>query len=304
MQNPINSALNVLGRIRRRIFSPVRAEDPVGRVRDFKTSYWQSQASANVFMDKSNAGKAPDAAIMDGVVNEFFLAHCAPGSRVLDLGCGHGIVSRFLARHGLRVTACDISSAMLEALAPDARELGIEIRRGDAHQVPAKDGEFDAVTARMFVGHFPDWPDIVREMARCCRPGGRILFDFTSKENADFGRVHGRHSCSFSTSPELNGKGTHPGCYFAEVDRDALEQVCARLGLRLIERAPTTFFIDNRLMGPCLGTDRFQAYQNRAIEFFGDPKVREFVIWFEQTVVQHMPPWMTYYNCVALEKPA
>lgn len=304
MQNPIRSAFSVLGRIRRRFFSPVHKEDPVRRVRDFKTNYWQNEASANVFMDKSDGFKAPDAAIMDAVVNEFFLAHCSPGSRVLDLGCGNGIVSRFLARHGLRVTACDISTAMLEALAADARELGIEIRCGDAHQVPAKDGEFDAVTARMFLGHFPDWPDIVREMARCCRSGGRILFDLTSKENAAFGRLHGRHCCSFVTSPDLIGEETHPGCYFAEVDKEALERVCARFGLRLIERAPTTFFIDNRLMGPCLGTERFQAYQDRMLEYFKDPRVREFIIWFEKTVVQHLPTWATYYNCVALEKVA
>lgn len=250
------------------------------------------------FVQANDAETSAAAAIMDAVVNEFFLKHCPPHSKVLDLGSGHGIVSAFLARHGHAVTACDVSEPMLKVLAEKCAGLDISIRHGDAHKIPAANGEFDVVVARMFLGHFPDWPDILCEMARCCRSGGQITFDFTNKENAEFGRRHGRYSCTFGTSPKEND----PSRYFAEVDQGALEKVCARLGLRIIERAPITFFLHNRLIGHCLGAESYQAYQDRTLEFLRDPKVREFVIWFEQTVVQHLPAWATYYNCVALEK--
>jgi ubiquinone/menaquinone biosynthesis C-methylase UbiE len=281
---------------RRRLLGLVQKEPAVT---EFKTAFWQSETGAQSFQKGSDGNEVPTAAIMDAVVNGFFLEHCPKHSKVLDVGSGHGIVSIFLAKHGHSVTACDVSEPLLKTLAQNGAGLSIQIRKGDAHKIPATDGEFDVIVARMFLGHFPDWPDILKEMARCCRPGGKLLIHFTSKENADVGKNSGRHDCKFVDSPDPS----QPGGYCAAAHELEIQKACAQSGLKILSRAPNTFFLHNRLIGHALGLERYQAYQHQALEFFKDDKIREFVIWFEQSVTQHMPVWFSYYNVLVLEKP-
>ncbi len=272
------------------------------KVKDFKTNFWQSESGAASFIKGSDITTIPGAAMMDAVVNGFFLEHCPKNSKVLDVGSGHGIVSKFLAEHGHSVTACDISEVLLKALEENSKGLNIDIRRGDAHNIPAKDGEFDVVVARMFLGHFPDWPEVLKEMARCCRRGGKLLIHFTSSENADFGRKFGGQDCGFADSPDLSNRAVNPGNYFAAASLSQLQKASARAGLRLVERAPNTFFLHNRLIGHSLGSERYETYQREMAEKLKDEALRDFAIWFEQTVVRHMPVWISYYNVVVLEK--
>jgi ubiquinone/menaquinone biosynthesis C-methylase UbiE len=277
---------------------------PRKSVANLKTNFWQTPEGVKVFMKGSDATQEPSAAVMNAVLNEFFLGHCPPGAKVLDLGSGHGIVSLFLAQHGMKVTACDISQLLLDELRKKKADLEIEIRQGDAHQIPAADGEFDVVVSRMFLGHFSDWPKIVSEMARCCRIGGKLLVHFTSHENDDFGKQFGGANCKFATSPELGLLRADPFRYFAEADEAQIRKVAADNSLRIVARAPNTFFFDNHLIGRSLGAARFEEYEREFANWLADPKVRDFVIWFEQNVVQHLPVWISYYNVLVLEKMA
>lgn len=274
------------------------------QVAQFKTAVWQSPRIAEAFMKGSDASEKPAAAMMDAVVNGFFLEQCPPKSKVLDVGCGHGVVSIFLARHGHSVTACDVSEPLLKSLEQEAAGLNIEIRKGDAHHIPASDGEFDVIVARMFLGHFPNWQDIVREMARCCRRGGRLVIHFTSRENADLGIESGWFDCTFVDSPDLDQREVDPSRYFAASHESEIKEMCSELGLRMLDRAPATFFLHNRIFGHCLGQERFDAYQKELLKRFKDVNVREFAVWFEQTVVRHLPVWASYYNILVLEKPS
>lgn len=109
----------------------------------------------------------------------------APGERVLDVGCGSGVVTRDLARRvapGGRAIGLDPSAALLTVAAERAADAGlaeqIEWREGDARALPFADGAFDAAIAVTALCHIPDGERAVPELVRVVRPGGRVgVFD-------------------------------------------------------------------------------------------------------------------------------
>jgi SAM-dependent methyltransferase len=274
-------------------------------VKQRKTEFWQDAAGFEYFVGKNepDPAKNPSAAYLNRVTNDFFLAQCPDGARVLDVGCGHGLVSIFLAQHGRSVTACDVSEPMLQELARNSAGLKIRIERADAYHLPFADGEFDVVLSRQFVYQFPDWERVLAEMARCCRPGGRLLVHFTSRENLVLGAESGGEACDFG---EINRvRQIIPGQeqnFIGAFDRREIERACRRNGLRIAERSPCSFFYYNRVIGHALGTESFQEYTRELLERLKDPKVLEFVLWFEKRAVQRLPEWASFWNILVLEK--
>ncbi|HUQ06005.1 MAG TPA: methyltransferase domain-containing protein [Kofleriaceae bacterium] len=99
-----------------------------------------------------------------------------PHARVLDLGCGTGIVARTLRDRlggAAQVTGVDANAGMLAAarrIAPD-----LEWREGNAMALPFDDGAFDVVLCQEMLQFAPDRPAAVREMWRVLAPGGRLV---------------------------------------------------------------------------------------------------------------------------------
>jgi len=100
----------------------------------------------------------------------------APGTRLLDVGCGAGQLALIAARAGAVVTGCDIATNWLERARTRAAAEGLNIafEEGDAEALPYEDAQFDAVTS-MFGAMFAPRPELVAaELSRVCRPGGTI----------------------------------------------------------------------------------------------------------------------------------
>ncbi len=110
----------------------------------------------------------------------FELMHAGPGARVLDVGCGTGDDVVALARLvGPSGTAVGVDSdAVLVAEGwrrATAAGVRAEFRLGDAHRLPFDAGSFDAVRADRAVQHMETPAQVVAELRRVTRPGGRIV---------------------------------------------------------------------------------------------------------------------------------
>lgn len=100
------------------------------------------------------------------------------GQRVLDVGCGTGVVAITAARLGAHVTGLDLTPELLERARENSDVAGVEIdwREGDVENMPFSDAAFDVVLSQY--GHmFAPRPDVaVAEMLRVLKSGGTIAF--------------------------------------------------------------------------------------------------------------------------------
>jgi 2-polyprenyl-6-hydroxyphenyl methylase/3-demethylubiquinone-9 3-methyltransferase len=101
------------------------------------------------------------------------------GRRVLDVGCGGGILSESMAARGAEVTGIDLGAAPLEVARLHLLETGLQV---DYRQVPVEDlaaempGRFDVVTCMEMLEHVPDPASVVKACAELVRPGGQVFF--------------------------------------------------------------------------------------------------------------------------------
>lgn len=105
-------------------------------------------------------------------------AGVTPGMRVLDVGCGTGVVAITAARLGAQVKAIDLTPELLERARESSAlaDVDVEWREGDAEELPFGDGEFDAVLSQ-FAHMFAPRPEVaLREMLRVLRRGGIVAF--------------------------------------------------------------------------------------------------------------------------------
>jgi SAM-dependent methyltransferase len=98
------------------------------------------------------------------------------GEKVLDVAAGNGNATLAAARRGARVTSTDYVAGLLERGAARAKAEGltVDFAVADAEALPFDDGQFDAVVSTFGVMFAPDHAKAASELARVCRPGGRI----------------------------------------------------------------------------------------------------------------------------------
>ena len=110
------------------------------------------------------------------------------GRRVLDVGCGAGLLSEALARVGAEVTAIDLASGPLQAARDHAGDLEIDYRNVDALDLAEEQpGQFRAVTCMELLEHVTDPAALVAACAALVEPGGRVFFSTLNRTARAFG---------------------------------------------------------------------------------------------------------------------
>ncbi|MGB8213487.1 MAG: bifunctional 2-polyprenyl-6-hydroxyphenol methylase/3-demethylubiquinol 3-O-methyltransferase UbiG [Anaerolineales bacterium] len=99
-------------------------------------------------------------------------------AKILDVGCGGGILSEALAKAGAQVTGMDLSRASLEAARRHAKEQGLQIdyRYENLEEVAqAQMGAFDGITCMEMLEHVPEPERILAACAQVLKPGGHFF---------------------------------------------------------------------------------------------------------------------------------
>lgn len=120
-----------------------------------------------------------------------FVAERAPlgGARVLDVGCGGGLLCETLARAGARVTGIDLAPGMIEVarLHAAAEKLSIDYRLEDAAALAeAAPAAFDIVTCMEMLEHVPQPASMVRTLCALVRPGGALFVSTLNRNLKSF----------------------------------------------------------------------------------------------------------------------
>lgn len=102
---------------------------------------------------------------------------CLEGLRILDVGCGGGLISEALAKRGAMVTGVDASAMSIGVARRHAQQSGLSVdyRHCLASQLLAEGERFDVVINAEEVEHVPDQAALINECARLVKPSGTLV---------------------------------------------------------------------------------------------------------------------------------
>ncbi len=156
-----------------------------GELKERAIEYYRSKAS--VYNERYSVKAAGDLlwvrhSALVNMVRGWQLPH---GSRLLDLGCGPGLLSVSLARLGYGGVGLDASPSMIEASTRRAQAEGIAdlwtYQLGDVEAVPFPTGSFDGAVCAGVIDYLPTDDTLLAEAARVLKPDGRFALCFTNR---------------------------------------------------------------------------------------------------------------------------
>ena len=106
------------------------------------------------------------------------MAEAGPDDTVLDVACGPGLLTCAFARVARHAVGVDITPAMLDQAHKTQQEQGltnVSWQSGDVLSLPYVNQHFSIVVSRFAFHHLPDPLAALKEMARVCKPGGRVV---------------------------------------------------------------------------------------------------------------------------------
>jgi 2-polyprenyl-6-hydroxyphenyl methylase/3-demethylubiquinone-9 3-methyltransferase len=160
------------------------------------------------------------------------------GKRVLDVGCGGGILAEAMARLGAGVTGIDLSDKPLKVAQLHLLESGLAVdyRLASAEELAAgRAGEFDVVTCMEMLEHVPDPAATVAACAQLAKPGGRVFFSTINRNPKSylFAVIGAEYIL------RLLPRGTHDYARF--IKPSELARWCRAAGLREVELKGMTY---------------------------------------------------------------
>ncbi len=114
--------------------------------------------------------------LLNSLTNPAFIAFLDVDtqSQILDVGCGLGILTSELATRVPAARVVGVDYAAQQLAASDRGAANAHFVRGDAHALSLRDGSFDLVYGRYLLEHVTDALQVLREMHRVLRRGGRV----------------------------------------------------------------------------------------------------------------------------------
>nr|VFK59198.1 MAG: 3-demethylubiquinone-9 3-methyltransferase [Candidatus Kentron sp. TUN]VFK67242.1 MAG: 3-demethylubiquinone-9 3-methyltransferase [Candidatus Kentron sp. TUN] len=155
--------------------------------------------------------------LMNPIRGEFMidaLKHGTSHQKIIEVGCGGGILCEYLAKAGFEVTGIDQSGGAIEVAKEHARQssLNTDYRVGDVYRLAFPDEAFDAVISSDFLEHIADMETAISEMVRILGPNGLFIFD-TIARNEKSAELYMRLETEGIISP-----GTHDPLLFTNPD--------------------------------------------------------------------------------------
>ena len=152
------------------------------------------------------------------------------GKRVVDVGCGGGILAESIAKKGATVTGIDLSEKALKVADLHSLESGVPVRYEyiAAEDLAAREpGQFDVVTCMEMLEHVPDPAAVVKACATLVKPGGHVFFSTLNRNPKSylFAIIGAEYVL------RLLPKGTHDYAKF--IKPAELSQYCRNAGLEV-----------------------------------------------------------------------
>ena len=177
-------------------------------------------------------------------INPLRLAHIErlagglAGKRIVDVGCGGGILAEAMAAKGATVTGIDLAEKPLKVAMLHRMETGTDV---DYRLVSAEDlaaewpGAFDMVTCMEMLEHVPDPPAIVGACAKLVKPGGLVFFSTINRNAKSFAFAIVGAEYVLKLLP----RGTHEYARF--IRPSELSRACRDAGLAVFDLTGMTY---------------------------------------------------------------
>lgn len=169
-----------------RDFEPARRESTPGLARRV-SDFWTRNVNAERIMGRavSRHGRGSEDYFRDLEEQRYrshrhlpeWIASIRPGAEVLEVGCGIGLDSARMVRHGMHVTATDLTQVGVSVAAARSVAQGWDVRYicADGEHLPFADESFDYVYSFGVMHHAPDTQACINEAHRVLRDGGQAL---------------------------------------------------------------------------------------------------------------------------------